>query len=280
MRGLRAMLANPRNRGRVLVGAAAAALLFALMLRRGRPAEAGAEYAAVGPLYGTGVGGGGYYDPGIGTPSDGVPTESFPPITVPEFPAAEPAPWGVEDLVGGVLGALPVWVTDPNPPSTTAPAPEPEPDKAESTPTPPKTSSGFWWNVGGRTTWITTANRNRFFAELRSKGADLSVWAARHPDAARGIGVTPPPTQPPPRASASAPVNQSPTSSIAKSSAPVAAPARPAPAAQQPAPSRRPSAPSRYYTYAPGKAPAHRKGDEAPRTGTLRYTAGKGYWIG
>lgn len=43
-----------------------------------------------------------------------------------------------------------------------------------------------------------------------------------------------------------------------------------------------PTATIRYYTYAPGKAPASRKGDEAPARGpagtTLHFATGKGYY--
>lgn len=52
-----------------------------------------------------------------------------------------------------------------------------------------------------------------------------------------------------------------------------AAPRAPKPAANQL------SGPSRYYTYKPGKAPAGRKGDEAPAGSRLGFTAGKGYYV-
>ncbi len=61
-----------------------------------------------------------------------------------------------------------------------------------------------------------------------------------------------------------------PASPAAKVAAPVAKPAA------------KPAAPARYYTYAPGKAPAGRKADQAPAKGpagtTLHYKAGKGYY--
>jgi hypothetical protein len=48
------------------------------------------------------------------------------------------------------------------------------------------------------------------------------------------------------------------------------------------APVKAPTATIRYYTYAPGKAPASRKGDEAPARGpagtTLHFATGKGYY--
>lgn len=37
--------------------------------------------------------------------------------------------------------------------------------------------------------------------------------------------------------------------------------------------------PSRYYSYKPGKAPAGRKRDEAPKGSRLGFTAGKGYYV-
>lgn len=56
----------------------------------------------------------------------------------------------------------------------------------------------------------------------------------------------------------------------------------PAPAAAKPAASTKPAAPTRYYTFAPGKAPANRKGDQAPARGpagtTLHFAAGRGYY--
>lgn len=39
------------------------------------------------------------------------------------------------------------------------------------------------------------------------------------------------------------------------------------------------SEPTRYYTYAPGKAPKGQKANEAPSSGTLKYKAGKGYYV-
>lgn len=38
-------------------------------------------------------------------------------------------------------------------------------------------------------------------------------------------------------------------------------------------------APQRYYTYKPGKAPAGRKGDEAPPGKRLGFVAGRGYYV-
>lgn len=56
--------------------------------------------------------------------------------------------------------------------------------------------TGFFWNVGGRRTFVTDRNRSAFLAELKRDGVDVQVWAWRHPQAARKVGIAVPKTDP------------------------------------------------------------------------------------
>lgn len=48
---------------------------------------------------------------------------------------------------------------------------------------------GFFWNVGGRRTYVTKQNREAFLDELRRHGVNPAEWAAEHPAAASVIGI-------------------------------------------------------------------------------------------
>lgn len=60
------------------------------------------------------------------------------------------------------------------------------------------TSSGFWWTIAGKQTWVTKDDKKAFLAELKRKGANVDVWASKHPAAARMLGLSVP-TSPPPK---------------------------------------------------------------------------------
>jgi len=60
-------------------------------------------------------------------------------------------------------------------------------------------AAGFWWNVGGKRTRVTTQNTAAFLRELRAKGVDPRVWAERHPAAAQAVGLWPPSSIPKPK---------------------------------------------------------------------------------
>jgi hypothetical protein len=258
-------LRQPGNRRRALLAAAGVGLLVALVLRRRDDATAAAAPVETG-LVGGGLGGVGFgegsvlpgLDPGIGTPTDGVPTESLPPmITEPDVLP----PVTASDVIGAVTDArdlLDSLGLTPQPVAATAPT-------APAAAAPKPTAAGFWWSIGGRNTWVTASNLGAFKAELARTGGSLDVWAARHPDAARAVGIAPPASVPAPRPSPSAPVAAPPTSSVAKSSPPPAPPA----SAPRSAPATAPP-PVRYYTY---------QKDVPLRAGqTIGFTTGRGYY--
>lgn len=56
--------------------------------------------------------------------------------------------------------------------------------------------TGFFWNVGGRRTFVTDRNRGAFLAELKRDGVNVQAWAWRHPQAARKVGIAVPKSDP------------------------------------------------------------------------------------
>ena len=92
----------------------------------------------------------------------------------------------VQDLASGVIASR---ESPPNDDGPSGQVPPPAPGN--------RTASGFWWNIGGKRTFVTTKNKAAFLQELRRDGANLDVWAAKHQPAARSIGITPPPKPPP-----------------------------------------------------------------------------------
>ena len=50
-------------------------------------------------------------------------------------------------------------------------------------------AAGFYWNVGGKRTLVTTKNVAAFKAELKRDRVNVDEWARKHPQAAKKVGI-------------------------------------------------------------------------------------------
>jgi hypothetical protein len=192
-----AWLRDPKKRRLLIFGAAGAAVVLLLFLRR-RSAAAAATTAAtttgdVGPLV----------DPstltnGIPNALDGSGSAGGVTATSPTDLAPLTDQLGsLQDQISALGDKLDTGTpVDAGAQTTTAAAPT----AAATSPTAPSSAQrtpGFWWGIGGHQTWVTAKNRPLFLAELRKHGTHVDAWAANHPQAARDIGLNPPPAPPP-----------------------------------------------------------------------------------
>lgn len=204
---------DPKQRGKLLLGAAALGLLVALYLRHRATAATTATTATVGATtdptalngYGTTTGVPTVLDTSGAAGATGVAA-----VDPTQTDALAAATASLTDAAAAIIAAT-TPLTDPGiapytVPPTTAPV-----TAAAAT---PKTAAGVWW--GGK--FMTSIKQLVSYEKAHgNSGFDANAWAAQHPDAARTLGVTPPP--PMPRAaqpSASAPVHATPVSGVGK----------------------------------------------------------------
>jgi hypothetical protein len=240
---VRAWLRDPRNRRRFIIGAAAAAVVVLLFLRRSgaaAPAAAAAttDTGTVGPLFdpstltdGTpgGLGVGGVSDPGA--------VGGVTPATADDIGNLTDEIGNLQDQLnnlGDTSTAADGTPLTPSPTDTgTAPS-APAAGGAASAP-------GFWWNVGGKQTFVTRKNVSAFLAELKKHGVSVSAWAAAHAQAARDVGIPVPATAPPRQPGQSSPARETGGAARAQPTSQVAT-ATPVPAAARLLPSTPPPA--------------------------------------
>jgi hypothetical protein len=224
------------HRGALLAGLALAVGGF-ILLRRSSSTSTATDY----PITDTGVTGTTAVDDGGTTSTDTSSLDEFSSLVdvlTTRQDAAEARQSEFESetstSLGDVAAALAGMTPTASGPIGQTPATAPGNTKAAAG------SSGFWWGITNKKTkktetrWITKDDKTTLLAEFKRKGVNVDIWAAKHPDAARSIGITPP-SSPPPKTSAP-PKTPAPAPPKAYSSTPKPPPAPAAKPKHAPAP--------------------------------------------